>query len=236
MTNQNLTPKRPLQVSRSQQNYRWQSLHARLLIVVCLVCAPVLSGCRMLQTYGALPQQPGFAADQPQYANPLVVPMIDRWAVMDFVSDEVDNYFTITREERIGHQDGILTEGWIETAPRIGSSLLEPWHRDSTPGFEKLHSTLQTIQRYAKVRVIPTGNHYQIDVKVYKELEDLPQPLGSGVGGKLLRHDIALDIDRERPLNNQPNEGWIPMGRDLSLEQAILHNLQAKITGACEAN
>ena len=192
------------------------------------------SGCQNLRNLGSLSQQPSLAPDQPQYANPLAVPMIHHWAVMDFVSDEIDNYFKIAREERIALHDGIMTEGWIETAPRLGSTVLEPWHRDSTPGFEKLHSTLQTIRRHAKIRVIPTGNQYLLDVKVYKELEDLPQPLGAGIGGRLIRHDIALDIDRENVDPNQQNNGWVPLGRDLSLEQTILHNLQARITNACQ--
>lgn len=182
-----------------------------------------------MQQYGGLTSQPNLSPNQPQFANPLVVPMVDRWQVMEQVSDEVDNYFKIHREERIRVHDGIMTEGWIETHPQIASTLLEPWRRDSTPGFEKLHSTLQTVRRYAKVRVIPTGNNYQIDVKVFKEIEDLPQPLGASVGGQLLRHDSSLDIDRELPQLKRANDGWIPVGRDLSLEQTILKYIHTRI-------
>lgn len=166
---------------------------------------------------------------QQQVQNPLIVSMMDRWWVMDQVSDELDNYFKILREERIGITDGILSEGWIETQTKIGGTLLEPWKKDSTPGFERLHATLQTVRRFAKVRVIPSGNTYQIDVKVFKELEDLSQPVGSAVKGQPLRFDSSLDIDNVDSSISQPNPGWIPMGRDFSLEQKILRNIRARV-------
>ena len=155
--------------------------------------------------------------------------MMDRNYIMDQVSDEIDNYFRIYREERIRIVDSLMTEGWIETHPRIGGTILEPWKKDSTRGFERLHATFQTVRRFAKVRVIPVGNSYQVDVKVFKELEDLPQPVGSAISGPIFRYDDALDVDRtEIPVAQTP--GWIPMGRDFSLEQEILSNLDSRLS------
>lgn len=155
---------------------------------------------------------------------------MDRWFVMDQISDEVDDYFKIYREERIRVLDGVMSEGWIETHPKIGGTLLEPWQLDSTPGFERIHATLQTVRRFAKLRVIPTGNSYQIDVKVFKELEDLTQPVGAAVGGPLLRHDNALDVGLNEPWLAGRDKRWIPMGRDFSLEQQILRNIQQRLS------
>jgi hypothetical protein len=164
--------------------------------------------------------------------NPLPVPLCDPCLVMDQISDELDDYFRIAREQRIRVVESILTEGWIETHPRIGSTLGEPWHHDSQPGFEKLHSTLQTIRRFAKVRVVPSQDQYWIDVKVYKELEELPQPVGSSVRGQVLRHDNS--ISQEEELWVEPaNRGWIPLGRDLALEQVLLDHIQQRIEQAC---
>jgi hypothetical protein len=193
------------------------------------------SGCRMLRDFGALAEQP-VPLDQNQVSNPLAVPLVDRWLVMEQVSDEIDDYFKILRDERIAVYDGIMSEGRIETHPRIGGTLLEPWRKDSVRGFERLHATLQTVRRFAKVRVVPTGDHYQVDVKVFKELEDLPQPMGSGVSGKILRHDSTLDIDREGLSISSPNEGWIPMGRDVLLEQQILRNIQSRLQRCIDGN
>jgi hypothetical protein len=158
--------------------------------------------------------------------------MLDRFLVMDEISDEVDDYFRIAREEQIRVVDSLMTEGWIDTWPRIGSTVLEPWHHDSTRGFEKLHSSLQTVRRQAKVRVIPSGDSYLVDVKVFKELEDNPNPVRSAVSGKFLRHDTALDVGFEDYWSERQNDGWISMGRDVSLEQRILANIVRRLSGA----
>jgi len=193
------------------------------MIVLLVICG---SGCRMIQNLEATKNQ---AAFEP-VPNPMVVPMMDRWFLMDEISDEIDDYFRVFREERIRSVDGVMTEGWIETHPRIGSTVLEPWHHDSTRGYEKIHSSLQTVRRYAKVRVIPTGNSYTIDVQVFKELEDNPRPLNSPVTGKVLRTDNALDVDLPDYWATTNNEGWIAMGRDVSLEQRILRNVEQRLS------
>ena len=205
---------------RSSANYQLLSL-SLLALVVGAVC-----GCRTFSTatYSDSPQ-----AEVP---NPLTVPPYDRTLVMDQVSDELDDYFRIYKEEQIRIVDNVMTEGWIETHPQIGGTIFEPWRKDSTRGFERLHSTLQTIRRFAKVRVIPTGNSYLIDVKVYKELEDKQFPQYSTFSGRQLRHDNSLDIDRNE-IDIVQNEGWIPLGRDFSLEQRILRNIQSRITQNC---
>ncbi len=193
-----------------------------LLAFVVLSC----TGCQAFRSFSGLENQPIPAAE---VANPLAVPMLDRWLVMEQISDELDNYFRIFREERIRMHDGILSEGRIETHPKIGSTLLEPWRRDSLIGFERLHATLQTVRRFAKVRVVPTGDHYLVDLQVFKELEDLEQPVGAGVTGTIFRHDSSLDIDQRLPQLTQNNRGWIPLGRDVLLEQQILKNIQARL-------
>jgi len=176
-----------------------------LLLAVAVLCC---TGCQAFRSFSGLENQP---IPTTEVANPLAVPMLDRWLVMEQISDELDDYFRIFREERIRMHDGILSEGRIETHPKIGSTLLEPWRRDSLIGFERLHATLQTVRRFAKVRVVPTGDHY------------------SGVSGTIFRHDSSLDIDQGTPQLTQNNKGWIPLGRDILLEQQILKNIQARL-------
>ncbi len=214
----------PLQGRHVRFRIRWRLL----MITVCLIG---MVGCRAFRSH-----QVGFSTKAPaQVPNPITVPLMDRWYVMDQVSDELDNYFRIYREERIRIVDSIMTEGWIETHPRIGGTILEPWKKDSTRGFERLHATFQTVRRFAKVRVIPVGNSYQVDVKVYKELEDLPQPVGAAISGPYFRYDNTLDVDqRDNPWLANVNPGWIPMGRDVSLEQTILGNIQQRLAQAVE--
>ena len=206
---------------------RRSSAHYQLLILILLALViGSVCGCRMFSAtaYSGSPQ-----AEVP---NPLTVPPYDRTLVMDQVSDELDDYFRIYKEEQIRIVDNVMTEGWIETHPQIGGTIFEPWRKDSTRGFERLHSTLQTIRRFAKVRVIPTGNSYLVDVKVYKELEDKQFPQYSTFSGRQLRHDNSLDIDRNE-IDIVETEGWIPLGRDFSLEQRILRNIQSRISENC---
>ena len=201
----------------------------RLSLILPLLLT-LVGGCRLLRAPNDAPAN----AALPSVANPLIIPMLDRSLVMDEVSDELDNYFRIYKEERIRIVDSIMTEGWIETHPKIGGTILEPWKRDSTPGFEKLYASLQTVRRFAKVRVIPSGDVYQVEVKVYKELEDLKEPQHATISGRRLRHDNAIDIDQPEIFVQPANRGWIPQGRDLQLEQQILRNIEARITEAHE--
>ena len=193
---------------------------------VLMVLLGQSTGCRSFNATG----QPPNLGGRPAVENPLMVPMLDRWFVMDQISDEIDDYFRIKREERIRDSDGVMSEGWIETHPAIAGTLLEPWKKGSTRGFERVQATLQTIRRIAKVRVIPTGNSYLVDVKVYKELEDLNQPVGATVTAPQFRYDNALDVDSEGIGQTNIFAGWIPQGRDFSLEQKILRNIQFRLT------
>ena len=199
------------------------ALFARNLITVALILFTI-TGCRFVN-HPALPQQA--IAPSAVVPNPLPLPLLDRMLVMDEISDEIDNYLPILKEERPRLIDGLLSEGWIETRPTIGSQIFEPWKRDSTPGFEKLHATLQSVRRFAKVRIIPTGTNYLVDLRVYKELEDLQQPLNSTVSGRPLRFDNTLDKEFLE-LFDVVNRGWIPLGRDYALEQQMLQGITAR--------
>jgi hypothetical protein len=161
--------------------------------------------------------------------NPLLVPPVDREFLWNQTVDAVDDYFRIEREERVRLIGGILTEGRIDTFPITGSSIFEPWRVDSTPGYEKWHATFQSIRRRAIVRVIPTEGGYLLDVVVQKELEDLDKPEHATAGGATLRHDGTLVRQEGAPGRYSVTLGWIPIGRDMTLEQRILADMVARL-------
>jgi len=162
--------------------------------------------------------------------NPLLIPLSDRELIWNQLVDEVDDYFQIDREQRVQEVGGVLMEGRIETFPRTGSTILEPWRRDSTPGFEKLHATLQSVRRQATIRVIPQANGYLVDVIVRKELEDVDHPERATVGTNTARHDGSL-VRSERHRDEGPATlGWITIGRDVSLEQQMLFELRGRLS------
>lgn len=161
--------------------------------------------------------------------NPLLIPPLDRELVWNQLVDAVDDYFRIEREDRMRMVGGVLMEGRIETFPTIGSTLLEPWRTDSTPGYEKWHATLQSIRRRATIRVIPAAGGYLVDVAVHKELEDLDKPEHATAGGATLRHDGTIVRQEGPPGRYSVTLGWIPIGRDHTLEQRILTDLVARL-------
>jgi hypothetical protein len=181
----------------------------------------VFSGCTSLFHRRASTQGP--------IANPLFLPPVDREFLWNQAVDAVDDYFRIEREDRVRLIGGVLTEGRIDTFPTIGSTLLEPWRVDSTPGYEKLHATLQSIRRRATVRVIPADGGYLLDVVVQKELEDLDKPEHATAGGSTLRHDGTIVRQQGPPGRFSVTLGWIPIGRDFTLEQRILADIAARL-------
>src|SRR3990172_571242 len=125
--------------------------------------------------------------------NPMYVPLSDREFLWNQLVDTMDDYFDIEREERVRLVGGVLTEGQLDTFPQPGATILEPWLKDSSHGFERKYATLQSIRRRAVVHVKPqVDGGYLVDVAVYKELEDVSQPEYSTVNVEGLRHDGTL--------------------------------------------
>jgi hypothetical protein len=163
------------------------------------------------------------------FENPIHVPPAPPDFMWEQIVDVLDDYFEINHEVR-GRQLGtVSTVGRIETFPAIGSTLFEPWKGDSATAYDRLECTLQSIRRRAVVQVIPTDDGGAlVDVVVYKELEDLPQPEGAPTASAVFRFDTALQRFSE-PVGSQAVPlGWIGKGRDADLEQKIIGQLMAR--------
>jgi hypothetical protein len=162
--------------------------------------------------------------------NPMYVPLSDREFLWNQLVDTVDDYFEIEREERLRLIGNVLTEGQIDTFPQPGATMLEPWLKDSSTGFERRYATLQSIRRRAVVRVKPqVDGGYLVDLAVYKELEDVNQPEFSTVNVEGLRHDATLQRPGLELQGGRLTCGWIPVGRDTMLEQRMLADLRGRL-------
>ena len=172
------------------------------------------------------------AGKQPEVfvPNPVQLPPAsDKFVWMQLV-DTIDDYFHISREQPVQNSGGIVLDGRIETAYRPGASVLEPWRRDSTPGFERLQSTLQSIRRKATVIVKPRGAAYTLEVIVQKELEDTDRTQYATETTATRRHDGTLLRQEDQYDDGPQTLGWISLGRDATLEQAILRDLYGRLT------
>jgi hypothetical protein len=154
--------------------------------------------------------------------------MGDPEQVWETVADVADDYFPIEREEPVRRIGDVITEGELDTLPVVGSTYFEPWRHDSASPYEKALATLQTIRRRAVFRVVPAQGGYWVEVNVFKELEDLPQPEQAAAGISTFRNDGTLT----RVVNpigiEEPAAGWIPQGRDTALEQRIIAQLLSR--------
>ncbi|HUT93678.1 MAG TPA: hypothetical protein VMY37_29715 [Thermoguttaceae bacterium] len=160
--------------------------------------------------------------------NPVLLPVRDHELAWETVVDVVDDYFRIEQEEPVRLVGNVVTEGRLDTFPAVGSTMFEPWRRDSANPYEKLESTLQSIRRHATVRVSPAQGGYLVDVAVFKELEDVVQPMHATAGAATFRNDSSLTRVVSAVGEQEIHEDWIPMGRDTALEQRIIQQLMAR--------
>jgi hypothetical protein len=164
--------------------------------------------------------------------NPISVPAVDEELAWDQITDVVADYFTISREQRARRSGDVWTEGRIETAPQDGATWLEPHRGDSVGAFNRWESTFQTIRRRATIRVIPDANGYLVEAIVEKELEDLRNPEKATAGAATFRNDNSLPSRRlEEVSRTRLSPRWIPLGRDPALEQRLLAEIHARLTG-----
>jgi hypothetical protein len=168
--------------------------------------------------------------------NPIAVPVVDEELAWDQIADVVSDYFTIAREQRARRSGEVVTEGRIDTAPLDGATWLEPHRKDSVGSFNRWESTFQTIRRRAVVRVIPDAAGYLVEVMVEKELEYLPTPEKATAGAATFRYDSSLPTRRlEQVSRTQSSPRWIQLGRDPPLEQRMLADIQARLSGLAAA-
>ena len=163
-------------------------------------------------------------------ANPVMLPPTEDNFVWLQVVDVVDDYFHIRSEQPVQNRGDIILDGRLETSYRVGASLSEPWRKDSTSGFERLQSTFQSIRRKAIVVVRPDGAAYELEVVVHKELEDTDRSQYATEGASAIKRENTI-VRTDDGVDDTPRTlGWIPLGRDASLEQVILQDILGRIT------
>ncbi len=192
----------------------------------------VLVGCRHWHI-PPMPLPPVFSPPPPievSLSNPAQIGPIAPDFLWQQIVDAIDDYFRISTEQRVRRDANNWMEGRLETYPEVGSTLLEPWRRDATRGFERLQSTFQTIRRTTVVRAMPNPQGYLIEVNVAKEQEDVDQSQFATSSTAARTHDGSVirtdNIVRGLPLTL----GWFSAGRDMELERRLLESIVGRVT------
>ncbi len=184
-------------------------------IATAAVC---LAGC----STGPLQENPAFIRPDRLIAqeNPLYIPQGPGayGKVFEKVLDTIDDFWEIAYSNRY--------DGRIETHPAVAPGIEQPWKPGSPDFYQRLLANFQTI-RHRCIVLITTADDggYYIDVKVLKELEDLPTPTRQTAGAAFFR--INPTVERQFEVIETPTYDpmWIPIGRDYKLEQVILQRL-----------
>jgi len=204
-------------------------------LVSLFFCAAVLgtavllvSGCSTYEPF-APTREFSWRTNAPQSQNPIFVENYDHEFMWAVVTDVIDNHFEIDREIPIRLHGNVLTEGHIETRPKIGASLAEPWHADSVGFAEQLDATLQTIRRRVEVHVVPVTGGYTVEIKVFKELEDNPNPLRAVANASNLRFHDSVDEFADKIDVDTQSANWFIIERDTALENRLLEEIAYRL-------
>ncbi len=192
-----------------------------LRMLACLSSVIVLSGC------ASTPVGPPVVV---MVENPVFVPGANHELIWEQLVDVVDDYFTIDKEEPVRVIGGLAVRGRITTKPLSGATVFDQlWRPDGVTRYDRWEATLQSIRRYALVSVSPTEGGYFIDLQVFKELEDVAQTERATAGAATFRHDGSIERYTDTVSSAPPTIGWIPLGRDLPVEQKMLAVFKARL-------
>jgi hypothetical protein len=181
---------------------------------LALLCGGCMSG-PLVDNPGRIPNAPPQAD-----GNPVYIPLgpLAYGLVFEKVYDVISEYFEIAYANRY--------DGRIETFPRIAPGVEQPWKPGSPDLAQRLLATLQSIRHRAIILIQPADNGgFFVDVKVFKELEDVPRPLRATAGSASFRSDNTLERQFEVVDATVVESNWIPLGRDVKLEQVLLKRL-----------
>src|SRR5262245_28935898 len=183
----------------------WRVLIASGLAVLlsgCVASGPMLENPLLIRPERAVPHE-----------NPLFIPQgeLAYARVFDKILDVLSDYYEIAYASRY--------DGRIETFPAIAPGIEQPWKPGSPDLYQRLLAFFQTI-RHRAVVVITTAEDggYFIDLKIYKELEDLPRPIRATAGDATFRIESTVQRQFEVVEPDLFDMTWIPIGRDCKLE------------------
>jgi hypothetical protein len=196
-------------------------------IIYLAIFALSCSGCMLLP-----PQDNPSNIRTGDFENPCLVsseePNSNNYArLYETVIDVLDDDFDLKPTSRYS--------GQIETMPRVAPGFEQLWKGGSPDLRERFISTSQSLRHRASVQISPgERGGYRVFVEVFKELEDVPVPMGvqssSTTAGIAVFHEMPT-VDRKTELASveMGNQRWIPSGRDFAFEQKIIRKVRDRL-------
>ncbi len=136
--------------------------------------------------------------------------------------------------------------GLIITEPATSGQWFEPWRVDSQGTYQTVEASLHTMRRKVRVDVLPVGEEpsrlpapladsaqqqtpepgrYRLQVRVDKERYHAPARQITTSSGALAMYSTRVPTQAGiRGRRSESNE-WVPLGRDVLLEQFLLDKL-----------
>lgn len=177
-------------------------------------------------SYQPFTQQFSWELTAPTHNNPVLITASDHEHLWETICTVVSlHQFEIAEDTPIRRYDNILTEGRLETGPKIGATIAEPWHCDSVTFAKRMESTFQTIQRRIVIRAVPEGREFLVEVIVYEELEALPAPIRASSDSASLRFENVPETLSKKIDRSPERAGWMVVGRDSDFEKRLLREI-----------
>jgi hypothetical protein len=167
----------------------------------------------------------GPVRDANREGNPLYLPVgpPSYGLVFDKALDTLDDVFDIAYANRY--------DGRIETFPRVAPGLFQPWKHGNMNPRDRIHASLQSLRHRAVLTILAADDGgYFVDLKVYKELEDLPAPARTLGAAASFRSSSTIERQYDVVDPNVVDISWIPVGRDTEFEQFVLRKLAVGAT------
>jgi hypothetical protein len=192
----------------------------KFLLPLALVVCAVAASCTTMPTN--MPP-PGAVAEAPPQMPPLFLAANhdpnSELAISERAMDVLHYYnFEVDTNNQL--------EGTLSTYYKVGSGILEPWHRESVGAANRWESTAQPIRRKVLIHFVRVEGGYLVSVEALKEIEDLASPSPNSPGNSTFRDTYPLQRDLNLVVGQSTPSGWIPRGHDVPLEQDMLARLK----------
>ena len=126
--------------------------------------------------------------------------------------------------------------GLVVTQPSTGQQWFEFWRHDSIGGYQLLESSIHTVRRIVTVHVDRTeadspGDEFRVSVQVDKQRYSAPERQVTTASGALAIYSEHLPTTEGLAASRTEGEHWVPLGRDVQLEQYLLDRIAGATPG-----